>query len=112
MNGPVTLINAFSVPAEESELFLRRWKDSAGIMAHRSGLIRARMYRSLDDDAEQQFVNMAEWASRELFDEANANPAFRASVQRMLDDPDLHVRPRPGMYELAVEVHPGQLDEK
>jgi hypothetical protein len=49
---------------------------------------------------------------QELFDEATANPEFRASVQRMLDDPELHVRARPGVYEVAAEVHPGQLDEK
>jgi heme-degrading monooxygenase HmoA len=108
MVEPVTLINAFSVPAEESERFLHRWEQSARIMAHRPGLIRARMYRSVVDDAELRFVNVAEWASRELLDDATANPEFRAAVQRMLDDPDLHVTPRPVVYEVAVEVYPSQ----
>jgi heme-degrading monooxygenase HmoA len=107
MNGPVILINAFSVPPEESERFLRRWKDSARIMAQQPGFIRSRMCCSLAGDAEQRFVNVAEWASKELLDEALVNPEFRASTQRMLDDPDLHVRARPGRYEVAVEVHPG-----
>jgi heme-degrading monooxygenase HmoA len=108
MNEPVTLINAFSVPAEESERFLRRWKDNARIMAHRPGLIRARMYRSLVDDAELRFINGAGWASRELQDEATANPEWRASIRRMLDNPDLHVTARPMIYEVAVTLHSGE----
>jgi heme-degrading monooxygenase HmoA len=109
VSGPVTLINAFSVPAGESERFLRRWKDSARIMAQRPGFIRAHMYRSLDDGAELRFVNVAEWVSRELLDEATATPAFRASTQRMLDDPDLHVSARPMVYDVTVTLRPGDV---
>jgi heme-degrading monooxygenase HmoA len=98
MNGPVTLINALSVPPEESERSLRRWKDGARIMIHRPGLIGAPMYRSLVDDAELRFVNVAEWTSRELLDEATANLEFHASVQWMLDDPDLHLTARPVVH--------------
>lgn len=108
MNEPVTLINAFSVPAEESERFLHRWKDNARIMAHQPGLVRARMYRSLVDDAEPRFVNVAEWESREALDAATANPEWRTSMRRMLDDADLHVAARPVVYEVAVTLHPGE----
>jgi hypothetical protein len=48
----ITLINAFTVPLNESERFLRRWKDNARIMAGQPGFIRARMYRALIEDAE------------------------------------------------------------
>ena len=104
---PVTLINAFTVPLEESERFLDRWKDNARIMAGQPGFIRARMYRSLVDDVELRFVNVAEWASGKALEEARANPEFRASVQRLLDDPELHVTPRPAVYRVAVDVRPG-----
>jgi heme-degrading monooxygenase HmoA len=107
MNEPVTLINAFSVSGD-SERFLRRWKDNARIMAHQAGLIRARLYRSLVDDAELRFVNVAEWESREALDAATANPEWRASARRLLDDPDLHVTARPMVYEIAVTLHPGE----
>jgi heme-degrading monooxygenase HmoA len=60
---PVTLINAFTVPLHESDRFLRRWKDNAGIMAGQAGFIRARMYKSLVEDAELRFINVAEWSS-------------------------------------------------
>jgi len=107
VSEPITLINAFTVPPDESERFLDRWKDNARIMAGQPGFIRARMYRSLIDDAELRFINVAEWDSGKALDAARANPAWQASVQRLLDDPDLHVTPRPVVYQVAIDVHPG-----
>lgn len=51
----------------------------------------------------------AEWASRELVDDATANPEFRDSVQKMLDDADLHVTARPVVHEVAVILQPGEV---
>jgi heme-degrading monooxygenase HmoA len=104
---PVTMINAFTVPLVESERFLQRWRDNARIMAGQPGFVRARMYRSLVDDAELRFINVAEWSSGETLAKARANPEFLASVQRLMDDPELHVRPRPAIYQVVVEVRPG-----
>jgi hypothetical protein len=78
---PVTLINAFTVPLQELEQFLRRWKDNARIMA-------------------------AERASGKTLEKGRANPEFQTSVQRLLNDPELHVTPRPAIYQVAVEVNP------
>jgi len=106
---PVTLINAFTVPPHEAERFLRRWKDNARIMADQPGFIRARMYKSLVEDAELRFINMAEWSSGEALAKARANPEFLASVQRLMDDPELHITPRPSIYRVAIEVRPGDM---
>lgn len=107
VSEPVTLINAFTVPPEESDRFLRMWKDNARIMARQPGFIRARMYRSLVDDVELRFINVAEWDSGTALDQARADPEWRASIQRALDDPDLHFTPRPVVYQVTVDVHPG-----
>lgn len=107
VNEPVTLINAFTVPPEESERFLDRWKDNARIMAGQPGFVRARMYRSVMDDAELGFVNVAEWDSAKALEAATANPVWRDSVRRLLEDPGLHVIPRPVVYQVAVDVRPG-----
>jgi heme-degrading monooxygenase HmoA len=107
VDEPVTLINAFTVPPEESERFLHRWKDNARIMAGQPGFIRARMYRSLVDDVELRFINVAEWGSGKALDAARADPQWRASMRRVLDDPDLHVTPRPVVYQVAIDVNPG-----
>lgn len=107
VSEPVTLINAFTVPLEESERFLQRWKDSARVMAGQPGFIRARMHQSLINDAELRFVNVAEWDSGTALARAQANPEWRASVQRTLDDPDLQITSRPAVYQVAIDVHPG-----
>jgi len=104
---PVTLINAFTVPLHESDQFLRRWKDNARIIAGQLGFIRARMYKSLVEDAELCFINVAEWSSGETLAKAKGNPEFLASVRRLMNDPELHVTPRPAIYQVAVEVRPG-----
>lgn len=107
ISGPVTLINAFSVPLEESDPFLERWKDSARIMARQPGFIRARMLRSLATEAELRFVNVAEWDSGIALAHAQSRSEWQSAVQHMLDDPDLHITPRPDVYQIALDVHPG-----
>jgi heme-degrading monooxygenase HmoA len=104
----VTLINAFSVADGESDSFLRRWKESARIMSCRPGLIGARMYCALADQADPRFVNVAEWENREALDSATANPEWQASVRRMFDDPDLHLTVRPVLCQVAITLRPGE----
>jgi heme-degrading monooxygenase HmoA len=106
---PVTLINAWTVLPEESGRFLDRWKDNARIMASQPGFIRARMYCSLSDQAELRFINVAEWDSGTALDKARADPRWRAAAQREVTDPDLHITPRPAVYQVAVDVRPGDL---
>ncbi|MBN6040597.1 antibiotic biosynthesis monooxygenase [Amycolatopsis sp. 195334CR] len=107
VDEPVTLINAFTVPPGESELFLERWKDNARVMAAQPGFLRARMYHALTEQAELNFVNVAEWRSGRDFDAARANPEWRASIKRMIDDPGLHVTPRPVVHRVGIDVRPG-----
>jgi hypothetical protein len=38
--------------------------------------------------------------------EARKNAEWRGAVERMLGDPELHIKPRPGVYELAVDIQP------
>jgi hypothetical protein len=75
-------------------------------MARQPGFIRARMHRSLVDDVELRFINVAEWDSGKALDQAMANPEWRASLQRFLDDPGLHVTARPVVYRVSIDVHP------
>ena len=105
VSEPVSMINAFSMPLEESDRFLDRWKDNARAMAKQPGFMRARMYRSLISESELRFINIAEWESGNALARARRNPEWHAAVQRMHGDPELHIKPRPGVYELAVEVH-------
>jgi heme-degrading monooxygenase HmoA len=98
-SGSVTLVNLFKVPPGESEQFLERWKDNARVMIGQPGFIRLRLLRSLIDDAE--------WASGADLERGYANLEWQASVQRSLKDPDLHVTAQPRVYEVALELRPG-----
>ncbi|MEC3975523.1 antibiotic biosynthesis monooxygenase family protein [Amycolatopsis sp. H20-H5] len=105
----MTLINAFSVPLTQAELFLRRWRDNARLMAAAEGFVRARMFQAVSDRAELTFVNVAEWSNGTALDSARTNPAWVASIQRMIGDPELDVTARPMVYNTALDVAPGDL---
>ncbi|HEX2312907.1 MAG TPA: antibiotic biosynthesis monooxygenase family protein [Thermomonospora sp.] len=107
LDSPVTLINAFTVPVDESERFLMRWRDNVRAMSRQPGFLRAVMYRALDDTVETRFVNIAEWESGKALDAARENPEWRAAVHRILDDPELHVIARPIDYRVELDVRPG-----
>ncbi|MGY1961482.1 antibiotic biosynthesis monooxygenase family protein [Nocardia gipuzkoensis] len=106
---PVTLVNAFSVPMSQKDRFLSRWKDNARCMASAPGFIRARMLQAVNDKAELTFINVAEWASGTALDAARTSLDWQQSIQRMNDDPDLDVTPRPMVYRTAIDVVPGGL---
>src|ERR1700733_10772910 len=82
-SGSVTLVNLFQVPPGESEQFLERWKDNARVMIGQPGFIRLRLLRSLIDDAEMRYINVAEWASGADLERGYANPRV-ASVRATL----------------------------
>ncbi|WP_232668413.1 antibiotic biosynthesis monooxygenase family protein [Pseudonocardia sp. TRM90224] len=107
VEGPITLVNAISVPMSQGERFLQRWRANAQHMADAPGLIKARMMRAVHDEAEITFVNVADWASGPEFDAAHRNPGWLAAVQALLDDPQLDVVARPMAYQVQIEVTPG-----
>ncbi|GAA2299988.1 hypothetical protein GCM10010149_56220 [Nonomuraea roseoviolacea subsp. roseoviolacea] len=107
VSEPVTMINAFTVPLEEAERFLELWTGNAAAMAALPGFVRTRMYRSLVDDIELRFITHAEWESGKALQQARTDPGWRASMQRLMDDPGLHVIPRPGVYQVALDIRPG-----
>lgn len=107
VNEPITLINAFSLPAEESERFVDRWKDNARAMAAQPGFVRAKLFSALNSNAELLHINVTEWESGVALDNARKNPEWVASRQRVLDDPELHVTARPEVYTVGVDVLPG-----
>lgn len=101
---PVTLINAYSVPMTQGDLFLERWRANAGFMTGAPGMIRVRMYRATSERAEITFVNVAEWRSQAAFDAARQNAEWQAGVRAVLQDPELQVTTRPMVYHLVADL--------
>ena len=43
----------------------------------------------------ERFINVTEWESAKALEAVIANPAWLATAQRFVDDPDLHITARP-----------------
>ncbi|XVU28971.1 antibiotic biosynthesis monooxygenase family protein [Actinoplanes sp. CA-054009] len=106
VDAPVTVIKTYTVPSDEAGHFTEAYQENARIMSAQPGFIRSRLHRPLAEAAETRFVHIAEWSSGTALDRATANPEWRAALQRLFDDPGLHLTSEPGAYRIVVELHP------
>ncbi|MFJ9721423.1 antibiotic biosynthesis monooxygenase family protein [Streptomyces sp. NPDC101209] len=103
---PVTVIKSYTVPTDEADRFTVVYEENARIMAAQPGFLRSRLHRPLGEGPETRFVHIAEWTSGTALDKATDNPEWHASLQRMFNDPDLHITSEPASYRVVVELHP------
>jgi heme-degrading monooxygenase HmoA len=106
VDGPVTVIKNYRVPAAEADYFVEVYRENARMMTTHPGFVRSRLHRALADGPEARFVHVADWSSGTALDEATADPAWRASLQRMFDDPGLHITSEPAAFRVAVQLDP------
>lgn len=106
IDGPVTVIKSYTVPTDEADYFIEVYQENARIMSTQPGFLRSRLHRPLAEGPEVRFVHSAEWASGTELDRATGNPEWRASLQRMFDDPGLHITSAPASYRVVVELRP------
>jgi len=106
VDGPVTVIKNYAVPAAEADHFVEVYRENARIMSRQPGFVRSRLHRALAEAAEVRFVHVADWNSGTALDKATANREWRASLRRMFDDPGLHITSEPAAFRVAVELDP------
>lgn len=99
--APVTLINVFNIDPGHVDAFLAGWQERAAFMSRQPGFRSFRLHRALTPDTPFQLVNVAEWDSIEALGAATAQPFFRESAQRSIDEFD--VTAHPGIYSIAIE---------
>lgn len=104
VDGPVTVIKSYTVPAQEADRFVEVYRENARIIATHPGFIRSRLHRPLADAPETRFLHIAEWDSGTALDEATGDPEWRASLRRMFDDPGLHITSTPASYRVVSEL--------
>jgi heme-degrading monooxygenase HmoA len=80
MAEPLVLINAFEVPASESEQFIAAWEKTRDYLASQSGYIDTALHQAVASDADFQFVNIARWRTAEEFLAATQSPGFLHSA--------------------------------
>lgn len=82
-DGPVVLVNPFTVDAADVERFLEVWTADAEFMAGRSGFVSTQLHRGTAGST--TFLNVAHWSSPGALRAAFTSPEFRA---RLADYPE------------------------
>ena len=96
MAEPVTLINAFEVPAAEADRFIAAWEQARDYLAAQPGYVDTALHQAVGPEAEFQFVNIARWRSADDFAAAIGSPGFRESAAGLAG-----YRPHPGLYRMV-----------
>ena len=98
--GPVVLINLFTVDAKDKEALLKAWAHDADFMKSQPGYISTQLHQGIAGSS--TFVNYAIWQDVQSFRDAFTNPEFQ---RRIADYPDSAVARPHLVRKLAVENH-------
>lgn len=82
-DGPVVLINVFTVAPEDAERLLEAWTDDAAFMKRQPGFISTQLHRGTAGSS--TFVNVAEWESARALGQAFRSPEFQARIAHYPD---------------------------
>ena len=98
--GPVVLINVFTVDATDEDALLKAWAHDADFMKAQPGYISTQLHKGIAGSS--TFVNYANWQDVESFRNAFLNPEF----QRRIADYPTSAIAKPHLFKkLAVENH-------
>jgi hypothetical protein len=92
---PLVLINAFEVPAEETERFLAA-REAARDYLQSAGYVDTAPHESVVPGVDFQSVNVGLWESADHFQAATQTPGFHKSASGMAA-----YRPHPGLYRVV-----------
>ncbi|MEU2616554.1 antibiotic biosynthesis monooxygenase [Streptomyces sp. NPDC007157] len=95
----VTMVNAFELPNERVEEFLGAWRPRAQRASESPGFVDFRMHRAVAD-ASLPLVNVAHYASAEVWKALQADPEFQA--RKAVNPP--YATANPGLFEVVAEV--------
>ncbi len=95
-DAPITVINVFSVAAEQAEDFQRMWTQSLEILHIAAGFIDSHLHRSLDSAVRFAFVNVAHWDTEAHWQSAVTQPELVALIKTV------HYEQNPASYRVAA----------
>ena len=90
---PLTLINAFEVPAHADEQFVAAWSRARDLLAPQPGFGGAILHRALAPDARFRYVNLGHWQTLDHFRAATETAGIRPG--------NFPFRAHPGLYQVA-----------
>lgn len=77
-DGPVVLINVFTVDSIDEDALVEAWKHDADFMRAQPGYISTQMHRGIGGSS--TFVNYAVWENVDSFRDAFQNPEFQKRI--------------------------------
>ncbi|MFK0157337.1 antibiotic biosynthesis monooxygenase [Streptomyces sp. NPDC090499] len=95
----VTMVNLFELPNERVEEFLGAWRPRAQRASESPGFVDFRMHRAVAG-ASLPLVNVAHYASVEVWKALQADPEFQA--RKAVNPP--YATANPGLFEVVAEV--------
>lgn len=98
--GPVVLINLFTVDAADEDALVKAWSYDADFMKAQPGYISTQLHKGIAGSS--TFVNYAVWQDVKCFREAFLSPEFQ---RRIADYPQSAVARPHLLTKLAVENH-------
>ena len=98
--GPIVLINLFTVAREDEVALLKAWEYDADFMKEQPGYISTQLHQGLAGSS--TFINYAVWQDVESFRNAFTNPEFQ---RRIRDYPASAVASPHLFKKLAVANH-------
>lgn len=98
--GPVVLINVFTVDSADEEALVAAWSHDAAYMKKQAGYISTQLHKGIAGSS--TYVNYAIWESVDSFRNAFNNPEFQS---RLGDYPDSAVTSPHLFKKLAVAGH-------
>jgi heme-degrading monooxygenase HmoA len=93
---PMILINAFEVPPDKDDEFIRGWEAARDFLQTQAGYVDTALHRAVSPDADFRFVNVARWESPQHFQAAIQSDGFREASQGLASFP-----PHPALYEVV-----------
>jgi heme-degrading monooxygenase HmoA len=91
---PLTLINAFEVPAHADEQFVAAWSHARDLLAPQPGYGGATLHRALAPDARFRYVNLGHWQTLDHFRAATETAGIRADA--------FPFPAHPGLYQVVT----------
>lgn len=77
--GPVILINGFTVDPTEEDAFIKAWSGDADLMKAQPGFISTQLHKGIGGSS--VYVNYAVWESVNAFRNAFMNPEFQSRIK-------------------------------
>ena len=76
--GPIVLINVFTIEPSDEEALVAAWKHDADFMKQQPGYVSTQMHKAIGGSP--TFINYAIWESVESFRAAFMNPEFQSRI--------------------------------